>query len=588
MNSTSTIVCGSATPEKNSSGHHQTLFPLAERPPIVDGGFNPRTRLTRRALLSLVPIAACTLLGACQQPTSPIRSSDLRPAALPTPEPKPTTPPPTVKPVAEGKIGESRTAVQSAAAAGPPKPGGKVVWAAEADPGSVDALAGAGAASLRVWADLVYQSLVMYDENLRLLPGLAETWVNTGPTTWAFKLRQGVRFHDGTEFGAEDVRRWFEAAHVGLRPGERQPWFDAITRVDAAGKYEVEVTTRAPHAPLLSTFAALAGTGIMSRATPGSNGSIPAGTGPFMIAEYTPRSHVRYVKHGDYWEKGLPYLDEVLLKIVPDEGARVAALQSGDVTYARTSPRAAQGLKSDKNLVILSSPGAAQRLTVFNTRRAPFDDVRVRQAISLAVDRQAAIMMLLDGDGRLSGPIPSGLGAWGAAPTALPYRRDLSRARQLLEEAGHADGFEASITATTNDPGLVALGSLLAEQVKPLGITLKVSPDAASSDIKSVASDFLPDPDDYLTLGSTSRSPFNVAGWSNARYSELVDTARTVLDPGQRKLMYDEAVGILLGEAPAIWWFTENVVEVIHTSIRGYMSSFTGRRPGLKKTWLER
>ena len=81
---------------------------------------------------------------------------------------------------------------------------------------------------------------------------------------------------------------------------------------------------------------------------------------------------------------------------------------------------------------------------------------------------------------------------------------------------------------------------------------------------------------------------FNAAGWSNPRYTELVDTARTVLDPGQRKLMYDEAVGILLNEAPAIWWFTENVVEVIHTSIRGYASSFTGRMPGLKKTWLER
>jgi peptide/nickel transport system substrate-binding protein len=545
-------------------------------------------RMTRRAMLSLLGVGACSVLGACQQPTSPIRASDMRPPALPTPEPKPTSPPPTVKPVAEGKIGESRTAGQSVAAVGPPKPGGKVVWAAEADPGSVDPLAGPDLASLRVWAGVAYQSLVMYDENLRLLPGLAETWVNTSPTTWTFKLRQGVRFHDGSELGAEHVRRWFEAAQARVTSGASDARLNAIGKVEQIGTYEMEVTTHAPHAPLLATFAALVGTAIASPATAGSTGSIPAGTGPFEIADYAPNSHVRYVKHGDYWERGLPYLDEVLLKIVPDEAARVAALKSGDVTYARLSPRAAHSLKNDQNLVILSSPSAAQRITVFNTTRAPFDDVRVRQAVSLASDRQAAITTLLDGDGRLTGPIPGGLGNWGPPPSALPYRRDLDQARHLLEEAGHADGFEATITTTSNDPGLLALANLLAEQVKPLGISLTASPDASSFDIMVVGSDFLPDPDDYLTVGPTAHSPINVAGWSSPRYTELVDTARTVLDPGQRRLMYDEAVGILLNEAPAIWWFTENVVEVIHTSIKGYASSFTGRRPGLKKTWLER
>src|SRR5690606_23412120 len=112
------------------------------------------------------------------------------------------------------------------------------------------------------------------------------------------------------------------------------------------------------------------------------------GSGPFRIAEYVPGRHVRYVKYADYWEKGLPYLDEVTLKIVPDEAARVSALLAGDVTYARVGPAAARSLRNEKRLTVLSSPGAGQRVTIFNTRRAPFDDARVRQAISLAVDRQ--------------------------------------------------------------------------------------------------------------------------------------------------------------------------------------------------------
>jgi peptide/nickel transport system substrate-binding protein len=545
-------------------------------------------RLTRRALLSLVATAACGLLGACQQPTSPVRGSDARSTPLPTPEPKPTVLPPTPKPVAEGKLGESTTAAQTAPAAGPPKPGGSVVWATEADPGTLNPLYGVTPGALRVWADLTYQSLVMYDQNLKLLPGLSESWVNTSPTTWTFKLRQGVRFHDGSELDAQGIRSWFVNAQQRRGSGEGTAPVDAIVRVEATGPHEVEVTTRAPHAPLLATFAALVGTSIVSRTTAGSAGQIPAGTGPFKIAEYDPGSHVRYVKHAGYWEQGLPYLDDVLLKIVPDEAARVGALRAGEVTYARVSPQAAQGLRNEKNLTVLSSPGATQRITVFNTSRPPFDDVRVRQAISLAVDRTAAISALVRGEGRLTGPIPSGLGAWGAAPTALPYRRDLNRARQLLEEAGHADGFEATVKAAPNEPGPLALASLLAEQVTPLGITLKVAPDASSFDIMALASDFLPDPDDYLTIGPISRSPLNATAWSNPRYTGLVDSARTMLDPGQRKLLYDEAVGILLNEAPAIWWLAESTVEVVHSSIKGYIQSFTGRLPGLKKTWLDR
>jgi peptide/nickel transport system substrate-binding protein len=535
------------------------------------------------------------VLAACQQPTSPIRLSDARSTPLPTLEPRPTQP--AIRPAVEGKLSEG----SQAAPAGPPKPGGSVVWAVDAGPVTLDPLAD-GPAALRVWADLTYQSLVMFDENLRLMPGLAEAWANTSPTTWTFKLRQGIRFHDGSELEAEDIRAWHARLTASGSVAPARTWQSQIVSIQPTGRYEMQINLREAYAPLLAQLAGLHGSAIVPRGWAQRAGSTAhtsaVGSGPFKIAEYVSGNHVRYVKHADYWEKGLPYLDEVTLKIVPDEAARVAALRAGEVTYARVGAESARRFRNEKHLNVLSSPGAAQRITVFNTRRAPFDDTRVRQAMSMAVDRQAAIATLLGGEGRLTGPVPSGLGGWGMAPDALPYRRDLTRARQLLGESGHADGFEATVRAATEEPGLLAVASLLAEQVRSLGINLKVEPidrtsllralDTRDFDVVAVGTDFVPDPDDYLMPTPGSRSPLGLAGWESSRYAELVGAARTILDPGQRKLMYDEAVSILLAESPAIWWLAENTVEVVHSSIKGYLPSFTGRFPGLKKAWLDR
>jgi peptide/nickel transport system substrate-binding protein len=544
--------------------------------------------LTRRTFLSFALIGSCALLAACQTPTAPVRPADPR-AGLPTPEPKPTAPPTAApRPTSEGTpTGDAR------ADAWPPKRGGTLVIAADASPGILDPLA--------------YQSLVMYDEHQELVPALAETWVNTSPTTWTFKLRQGVRFHDGTEFQAEDVKNWFETVRADLHPSDAQTRVKAsgLAGVTVNGPYEIEVALGDGHgASLLPTFAALFGTALLhGRGDSGATAPFtpPGGTGPFKVAEYVLGSHARYAKFADYWEKGLPYLDEIVMRIVGDEDARVAALMAGEVAYARVGPTAAQRLKREPDITVLSSPGASQQVTLFNTQRPPFDDVRVRRAISLAVDRQAAIAGLLGGEGKLTGPIPTGLATWAPAPDALPYRRDLAMAKHLLTEAGHEAGFEATVTVQADRPGLVALSRLLAEQVRPLGITLRVAPgddnavDTAlkghTFDLATVGSVFMPDPDDYLTLGYLSRSPFDPSGWSGERfgaYSDLVSAARGVLDPGQRRQLYDQAVAIALDEVPAIWWLVENNLEAIRTSLKGYVPSYTGRMPGLKTAWLDR
>jgi peptide/nickel transport system substrate-binding protein len=479
-----------------------------------------------------------------------------------------------------------------AAAAGP----------ADLDPYLSDALVG-GQVGLQAWGGLVYQSLVMFDDHLKLVPCLAEAWVNTSPTTWTFTLRQGVTFHDGSEFEAEDVRYWFE--HM-VRPATASPsrsWLRQIAAVDVSSRYEIEVTLAAPYAPLLAELAGLRGSAIAPRGwLQGAGTAIrttAVGSGPFKIAEYVPRSHIRYVKHPDYWEKGLPRLDEIILEIEPNEALRAAALRAGQVKLAVVGAEAQQRLAGETSLTVRSSAGPAQLVTRINASRPPFDDVRVRRAIGLAVDRQQAITKLLSGGGQLTGPMPTGHGAWPLTPDALSYRRDVAAAKHLLNEAGHADGFEATLRAPSDSTLASGLAALLTDQLRAVGITLKTERldgpavqktlETRDFDLALETVDFLPDPDDYFGRFATG-GPSNGGGgfpiWANAHYDERIQAARETLDPGQRTLCYDEAAGILLDDVPAIWWLTRSRVEVLSSSVQGDAPSYTGMRLGLKTAWL--
>ena len=542
--------------------------------------------MLRMIAAPLAAVGATSLLGACQRPVPPPAARpDSRPTLVPlqTPEGTPErTPIPAIK----------------ASPAVTPRRGGSVVWAAEASPTSLDPHKTSDLSSIRAWGDLVYQSLTMFDENMRVVPALAESWTSRDSTTWMFRLRQGVRFHDGSELEAQDVVFWHERLTAPATAAPDRSRFDAIRKVEARDRYTVEMTLAAPHAPLLGAFAALHGSAIVPRRW-AANSDLTRqaiGTGPFRIVEHVPRSHIRYARHADYWERGLPYLDDVRVELVADEAARIAGLRSGRFRYATVRARAARPLVDLGDVRVLNGPGSRTYRHVFNVGQRPFDDVRVRQAVALTVDRQAAIGRALDGQGALTGPIPTGLGAWSIPPDRLPYRRNFARALELLGEAGYPEGFRTTILAATDDPTVLATTEVLAEQLREIDVEVEVRQlprgdvlrqvQARTFEIYADATDFLPDPDDYLAP-YRSAAPSNSSRYGNARFDELVDQARTVLEPPERKRLYDDAQAILLTEVPALWWFAENHVEALHTGQRGYAQSLTGRRTFLKQAWLE-
>ncbi|MGE3910745.1 MAG: ABC transporter substrate-binding protein [Chloroflexota bacterium] len=553
-----------------------------------------RRTILLRGLAGLGITGLGGLIAACQQPTRPPRPSDATPIpARPTIQPTATL----TRAAPDGK-----PSAQVTPTPGPPKPGGAIVWATDRDPLDLDPHTAASTRGADAWAGLVYQSLVMFDENMRLMPALAEAWVMSDPTTWSFKLRQGVTFHDGTELEAEDVRYWFERLRATETASPYRDWYRRVVKVEPQGRYEVVFTLSAPYAPLLAVLASLRGSAIAPRKWLSSSRTdtklTAVGSGPYKLAEYVPRSHVRYLRHREYWERSLPYLDEVTLQIVPDEQARLDGLRAGQFSATAVSPETALRLRADPTVPVRTSAGVWQQITWLNTRRPPFDDVRVRRAIALVADRPAVLKQAGLGAGQLTGPLPTGLAGWALPPESLPYTRDLEQARQLLAEAGHPDGFEATIKAATDASPGPAIAQQFAGQLGEIGINLKVEQVTAAELAAAITAkqfeacvsrvEHLPDPDQYCTLLYHTAGSQNATSWSSRAFDDLVDSARGIMDPGQRKALYDQAAGILLDEAPAIWWFTEQAHLALARDIRGYTPAISGRRAALKRTWLDR
>lgn len=486
-----------------------------------------------------------------------------------------------------------------AAAQDSPVAGGVMIWAQELDPVSLDPHKTSNFSTVQ-GLEHTYQSLTMYDEELNVIPCLAESWENPDDTTYIMHLRPGVLWHDGAELTADDVKYSLERL---LNPETAAPyasWFSAIETVDVIDPLTVQLNLSAPYGPLLANFAAMRGSSIIKNgADAAMNLQLEAiGTGPYMMTEYVPESHFLLTRNENYWEEGLPYVDEVTFKILVEEDARVAALRSDQIQYAYLTVEGAERLAPEANISVLRSPKAWLVAHFMNTFREPFTDVRVRQAISLAVNRQEVIDKAVGGAGVLSGPMPTGHGDWFIPVENLPYETDLERARELLAEAGFPDGFSTTITCSPQYPEFVAASVVMQEQLGQVGIQAEViqmewgqfvsdtgRQGGWNYDIKVTAFTFYPDPDGYLYNPWQTDSTSNYT-YSNPDYDAIVAEARSTLDVAKRHELYDQAQQILLDESPAIFWYVGENIEALPDNVQGYTQSYTGRRIFLKKTWM--
>jgi peptide/nickel transport system substrate-binding protein len=388
---------------------------------------------------------------------------------------------------------------------------------------------------------------------------------------------------------------------------QRGSWM-IVKQLDIVDDYTVKLSLSKPSASLLALFATMRESAIPNKETVEKNGdlaNVAVGTGPFKLAEFVPGDHVRYVRNPDYWVKELPYLDEFTLKVMPEEDQRIAALRSGQIHLGLLSPVGAQRLASEQQLTVMHSPKALVMMILINSQRKPFDDVRVRKALSLAVDRQAFITKAVQGEGVISGPTPTGHTDWFVPPEQLPYKQDVDGAKKLLAEAGFPNGFKSTLKTTGAIPEQAANAVELKNQLQAVGIDVSIEqleigahtkatgvgiPADQINDYDLITSNFTfyPGPDTYVGNFLPERNAItrgNNEGMKNPQITALLDKAEATQDHAERRKLSIDAQLQLIEMYPALWLYAVNQIDGVSNKLRGYKQSFTARRFLIKQAW---
>ena len=356
-----------------------------------------------------------------------------------------------------------------------------------------------------------YEGLFEFDKDLKIRPVLAESYeVSPDGLVYTFKLRQGVKFHDGSDFNAEAVKFVLERA---INPDNKMPranQFKAISKIDVVDAHTVRMTLKEPFSPFLNALAHGSAAMISPTALKKwGNKDIafhPVGTGPFEFVEWKQTDFVKVKKFDGYWKKGYPKVDSITWKPVPENGTRMAMLQTGEADFVSSVPaETAAALKNNPKLNLTASDSIIVRYISMNTTQKPFDDIKVRQAVNYAINRDALVKVAFGGFASpLTSIVPEGIKY---AHKTGPWPYDPKKARELLKEAGYPNGFEATMWGAYNDSTTQKALQFIQQQLQQVGIKLTVQALEIGQRVEWVQS--APDP-------ATARVRMYYAGWSSS------------------------------------------------------------------------
>ncbi len=490
----------------------------------------------------------------------------------------------------------------TAAPASAQKQGGSVTVGLELDISGFDPLkVGVFDTSGNIAATLIFDTLTYLDDSGKAQGRLAESWTNSEDfKTWTFKLRSGVKFHDGTPFNAQAVA-WNFARQKDPKNKCRCAFYIAnILTVEAKDELTVVYQLSDPAV----NFPA-------GQAVPSSNNVVqspaaiqakgddysrnPVGTGPYILKSWTAGDRLVLERNPSYWRKGWPRLDRIVLRPLPDAQSRFASLLSGesDVVWADAF-EADNILRARKNkaLTVHQYVGSGATVYAFNTKVAPFDDLRVRQALVMALDKKKMSQVLTNG---LSLPAtnPYGQGSWvkckddGALPT------DPAKAAALIKEYGKPVEFKMLVTAT---PRGRAVGQVMQQFWKQVGANMEIEQvDQATIVPRAFQRQFqltpwriidLPDPDTQMYANFRTGSPVALANYSNPVLDRLLERARVTADQARRSDDYCEISRLINSEAIWFWTFQNDYYAVTKAKVKGIPKLYSGVI-NLAGAWIE-
>ena len=473
----------------------------------------------------------------------------------------------------------------TAAAADPPKKGGTLRVGFYIEAATMDPHLSGSKIDRQVYHN-IYEPLVTLDTKLGIKPGLAESWSQPDPKTLLFKLRRGVKFHDGTDFNAEAAKFNFERMKTepkSVRKGE----VANIDTVEVVDSHTLKVNLKKPDAALLATLTDRAGMMVSPKVVQERGAELQrnakgAGTGPFEFVEWVKDSHLVIKRNEAYWNKqGGPYLDRIRYRPIPDDVVKLQSLQSGEIDVMDyVQPRDVAAVKADKNVVVVDVPSLADFAYQLNHTRPPFNVKALRQAVAYALDVEQIVKgVWLNVGVPANGPIPPT--SWAYDKSIPPIRRDLAKAKAKLAEGGQPSGFSFTLT-TNNIPINIQEAEVIQAQLREAGITVKVNlvdsvtllsnGNSKNFDMISYQWSGRPDPDGntYQFYRTTPGTSLNWSGISNPQIDALLDRTREASSQAERRKLYGELTKLLQDELPMVFIIHPIEPKAFSPKVQGY------------------
>jgi len=471
-------------------------------------------------------------------------------------------------------LGTASAAVPASAAA--PVHGGTLNVGVFSDFVTLDPMA-SGAVIDREALLNIYDSLVQYTPTGTIAPDLATSWsVSKNGLVYTFHLRHGVTFQDGTPFNAQAVVFNFNRDVNPKNASPRASSLADVTSAKAVGPYEVVYTLKAPFAPFLGIMAGRAGMMASPAAVKkygAQFGQHPVGAGPFAFSSWVTGESLTLNANPHYWQKGKPYVSQVVFHVVSDPTVKLQSLETGQLQIIDSiAPQDISSAQTNKSIVFHISPETGWTAMFFNTTKAPFTNVHLREAVNFALNRAALNKVIYFNHAQPDYQqfAPS---SWAYSKSvSTPY--SIADAKAQLKMAGDPNGFTFTILGN-NDPTTIQELQAIASQLAQAGITMKIQlVDAASDSAALLSGDFQAsldqwsgryDPDQNSYAFDVTGGSFNYARFSNPNVDKILNTARLAQSQAERKTLYIELSKILLQQDPYIFLlYAPNDVALAH------------------------
>lgn len=437
--------------------------------------------------------------------------------------------------------------------------GGSLVIQVSTEPPGLDLTASPASAIAAVVHYNVQECLVKVDRAGKLVPWLAERWYTTDNVNYTFFLKRGVRFQNGREMKAADVKFVLERA---ANPETKHPQaarYQAIADIIVKDDYTITLRLKAVDANFLLTLARQ-GSVIYPPEAVDTLKTQPLGTGPYTVAEWVRGDRIVLAKNKDYHVKGLPHLDRVTYRFIPDPNSALAALKAGDIDVSAfgLGPENVPDLRKDARFQVILGDTTNDVILSMNNSKKPFSDKRVRQAITHAINKEEVLKGAMFGHGKILGSNVDPLNPYFVdLSKEKPY--DPTKAKKLLAEAGYPNGFDAVLRVAPQYYYTVRTGEILVNQLAKVGVRVKIEQiewgqwlsqvwREANYDMSIIGHAEPWDINNYA-------NPKYYFRWDNADFQKIFQESEVTLDDKKRRELYVRMQKMLAEEAPAVWLY---------------------------------